>query len=118
MSGKRKFVWNGDTFVDVTNWKPAPRRTPYIVRDSMAPAVHPATGRVMDSKSAFREQTRAHGLVEVGNDYQTNQTKAPPSRAERKRDVAQAIQMLEQGHIPPPVESVSDWGETRMIDGA
>ena len=59
MSGKRNYVWNGETFVDVTGWKRPPQRFPSIRRDTMDAAVHPATGEVMDSKSRFREVTKA-----------------------------------------------------------
>lgn len=119
MSGKRKYVWHEGTFVDVTNWKPAPRKTPYIIRDSMSAAVHPATGETLDSKSRFREITKQHGLIEVGNDYETKNTTPVISRAERKRDIATAFQQVEQNHQVAPVESLSDWGgETRMYGGA
>jgi hypothetical protein len=115
MSGKRNYVWNGQTFVDVTGWKrPAPR-FPAIHRDTMTEAVHPATGQMLDSKSRFREITKAHGLVEVGNDTQ-NYQKAPVAvDASRKKDIADAIQMLEQGYTPPPDESGADWGDARML---
>jgi len=72
MGGKRNYVWNGETFVDVTGWTRPPQRFPSIRRDTMDAAVHPATGEVMDSKSRFREVTKAHGLVEVGTDNLTN----------------------------------------------
>ena len=114
MSGKRNYVWNGETFVDVTGWRRPPPKFPAIHRDSMDALVHPATGETMDSKSRFREVTKAHGMVEVGNDLPTNVKSPVQSKKERMQDIADAITMLEQGYVPPPVESVSDWGETRM----
>lgn len=36
--------------------------------DSMNPTKHPIDGKIYDSKSKFREVTRAHGCIEVGND--------------------------------------------------
>lgn len=118
MSGKRKYVWHEGTFVDVTDWRPPPRKTPYIVRDTMDHMMHPATGEMMDSKSRFREVTRAHGLVEVGNDYVTNLTKPPLSRAERKRDIADAIRQLESGYAPPVSAEPSELTgvETRVYE--
>lgn len=114
---KSKYVWHGGEWVDVTHWRPPPRKTPYIITDGMDHAIHPATGEVLDSKSRFREITRAHGLVEVGNDYVTNVTKPRMSRAERKRDIATAIEQLEAGYTPPPTETVTDWGgETRQYE--
>lgn len=41
---------------------------PFIQTDSMAPLEHMATGRIHDSKSAFRRDTKESGCVEVGND--------------------------------------------------
>lgn len=108
MSGKRKYVWHEGTFVDVTDWRPPPRKTPYIITDTMPHAIHPATGQVLDSKSRFREVTRAHGLVEVGNDWRTSQTKPQLSRADRKKDIAEAIQQLEAGYVPPVLAEPSE----------
>lgn len=118
MSGKRKYVWHEGSFVDVTDWTPPPRKTPYIVRDSMEHAMHPATGEMMDSKSRFREVTRAHGLVEVGNDWRTSQTTPQLTRADRKRDIADAIQQLESGYVPPVSAELSELTgvETRVYE--
>lgn len=114
---KRKYIWDGKTFVDVTGWRrPAPR-FPAIHRDGMDALVHPATGETYDSKSRFREVTRAHGMVELGNDIPTSPKSPLGTKKERKQDIADAITMLEQGYEPPPVESVSDWGEIRMYGG-
>ncbi len=117
MSGKAKFVWNGGEWVDVTGWRRAPSRFPAIHRDTTEPMVHPATGQTLDSKSRFRAITKAHGLVEVGNDSLTSLNPRREPVESRKKDIAQAIEMLEQGYQPPPTESLSDWGgETRMIE--
>lgn len=116
MSGKRSYVWHNGTFVDVTDWKPPPRKTPYIIRDTMDAAKHPATGEVFDSKSRFREVTKAHGLIEVGNDYRTNQKRPARKPGEIKKAIAQAYTMLEQGYKPPPAESLDEWGETRIYE--
>ena len=99
---KRKYVWHDGQFVDVTDWKrPAPK--------------FPATGEMMDSKSRFREVTKAHGLVEVGNDCQNRQNPAADLAKDRKQDIAKAWQMVEQGYQAPPIESVSDWdGPTKL----
>ena len=121
MAGKRKFVWMDGRFVDVTNWsRPAPK-FPAIHRDTMDALVHPATGERYDSKSRFREVTKAHGMVELGNDANnTNNVNANVSDArERKQDIKQAMDMVEQGYTAPPVESVTDWGaDTRIYDAS
>jgi hypothetical protein len=112
---KSKYIWHAGEWVDVTNWRPPPRKTPFIIRDTMAGAQHPATGEYFDSKSRFREVTKAHGLVEVGNDYRNNQTTHADNGKAVTQAVAQAYEMLEQGYTPPPNESLSDWGETRIL---
>jgi hypothetical protein len=40
----------------------------FVISDTMDAVAHPSTGKVYDSKSRFRAETRARGLVEVGND--------------------------------------------------
>jgi hypothetical protein len=115
MSGKRNYVWNGETFVDVTGWVRPKPKFPAIHRDNMDALVHPATGKVFDSKSRFREVTKAHGLTEVGNDYRNNQKPSVEPKDARKKVIAEAITALEQGYTPPPNETLSDWGETRML---
>jgi hypothetical protein len=115
---KRNYVWNGQTFVDVTGWKRPPSRFPAIHRDTSEPMVHPATGEVFDSKSRFRAVTKAHGLVEVGTDNLTNLNPRRADVQSRKKDIAQAIEMVEQGYQAPPTESLSDadWAGTRMLE--
>lgn len=44
-------------------------RAHYVQQDTMEPLRHPSTGEVYESKSAFRRQTKALGLEEVGNDW-------------------------------------------------
>jgi hypothetical protein len=40
----------------------------YVISDTMEPLKHMGTGRMIDSKSKFRADTRASGCVEVGTD--------------------------------------------------
>ena len=63
-------------------WKPLPeapprppapdRRSclagPMVIGDTMEPTQHMADGKHYTSKRKFRDVTRAHGCVEVGND--------------------------------------------------
>jgi hypothetical protein len=41
---------------------------PYVISDHMEPTKHHATGKVHDSKSQFRRDTKAAGCVEIGNE--------------------------------------------------
>lgn len=40
----------------------------YVISDTMEPMRHMGTGRIVDSKSEFRRDTRASGCEEVGTD--------------------------------------------------
>lgn len=78
----------------------SPLPKPYMIRDGMDEMVHPVTGEVFESKSAFREVTRAHGLTEVGNERFTARQDVEPDGIEE--DIRAAYQMLENGHSVPP----------------
>jgi len=107
---KRRFIWHAGDWVDVTDLKRPPRIGPYIIRDGMNALQHPATGEMMDSKSAFRRVTREHGLVEMGDQAPT--TAPPRALPSVKADIVEAIQALKQGYEPPPIESAVDAGFT------
>lgn len=113
---KSKYVWHAGEWVDVTNWRPPPRKTPYIIRDTMDALQHPATGELFDSKSRFREVTKAHGLTEVGNDAQKSQTPTREPKDARKKAISEAYDAVASGYKPPPAETLSDWGETRIYE--
>lgn len=104
MSRQRLILHQG-VWYDVTNAKPPPRKTPYLIRDSMDALVHPATGAVIDSKSAFRAVTKAHGLVEVGNEVSV----APRALHEPDPTAAvdRALKKLDEGYRPAPVPEVA-----------
>lgn len=68
----------------------------HVISDTMKPARHMATGRVHDSKSRFRADTRAMGCEEVGNDpaITRERPRPEPSMGEIAMDVKRAIQEL------------------------
>ncbi len=43
-----------------------------IISDTMDGMFHPANGKMYDSKSRFRDETRARGCIEVGNEVQVD----------------------------------------------
>ncbi len=53
----------------------------YVISDTMPPTKHMGTGKIHDSKAAFRADTRAVGCVEVGNDPAARRDN-PAKRAE------------------------------------
>lgn len=68
----------------------------YVISDTMDPARHMATGRVFDSKSKFRAETRASGCIEVGNDILKAKPREPVKldKRERRENIREAIYHL------------------------
>lgn len=65
-----------------------------LIRDGMDALVHPATGQTFESKSQFREVTRANGLTEVGNDTMGD-TRQVRFERPTQHEIARAIDQLE-----------------------
>lgn len=98
-----KFIRHNGQWVPASQFARPPSVFPAIVRDQMDALTHMGNGKTYDSKSQFRRATKELGLVEIGNDnIQPRKSELPPVR----ESVAEAIQMLEQGYQPPPVETV------------
>lgn len=58
-------------FVEIDEWqrrRKKPSVSASIISDTMDAVAHPCTGKVYDSKSAFRRVTKEHGCEETGND--------------------------------------------------
>ena len=103
-----KYIWHNG------GWTPAARAprvsaAPYIIRDGMGALRHPATGEMFDSKSQFRRATKDAGCEELGNDVPLHHEYQAP--ADIKGDIAEAINMLEQGYEPEPCPAIE--GEVR-----
>ena len=64
-----KYIWDKEakSWVDAAAARKTPDGTIHIIRDGMEAAEHPATGIVTDSKSHFRQMTKASGCIEVGD---------------------------------------------------
>ena len=71
-------------------------KAPNVISDSMDPLKHMGTGRVLDSKSEFRKDTRAAGCEEAGNDpaIQREQPRWEPSERDVVSEVQRAIAQL------------------------
>ena len=65
---------------------------PRVITDTMDPTEH-IDGKYYTSKSEFRAVTKAHGMVEVGNDPARLRPPAPPqpNRAARREAVSKAV---------------------------
>ncbi len=69
----------------------------YVISDCMEPTRHMADGKYYSSKSKFREVTRAHGCIEVGNETATllkPRKTVELSRENRAKDIKNAINFL------------------------
>ena len=66
----------------------------YVISDSMPPLKHMGTGRILDSKSAFRQDTKASGCIEVGNDPAALRQRPRPEPSGVYEDVKRAVQEL------------------------
>jgi hypothetical protein len=67
---------------------------PNVISDTMDPLKHMGTGRVLDSKSAFRADTKASGCVEVGTDPAGYRERPKIEPRDVHEDVKRAVQEL------------------------
>jgi hypothetical protein len=73
---------------------------PMVISDAML-AVEHVDGRIYESKAAFREVTRAHGLTEVGTEKFQPKTRSsldPAFRQGRRKVIKTAIEKVKAGH--------------------
>lgn len=86
------YVYRDGRLVDKATAMPRVGSSPFVISDTMSAMRHPVTGKLMDSKSQFRQVTRAAGCVEVGNEVQRDRRRVDmPSL---KGDIAHAIREL------------------------
>jgi len=74
-------------------------QAPSVIRDEMDPLRHMATGRYHTSKAKFREDTKASGCVEIGNDPAITRPRKPVplDRGKRREDIKRTIYELRNG---------------------
>lgn len=92
---RRFYTWRDGEFVELVD-RPVEART-QIITDSLPPGGlwHPATGKYVDSKSKFRQFTKAAGCVEVGNEVQRDSRQW--GVANLKNDVIQSMEKIRSG---------------------
>lgn len=90
------FVYRNGKLVDKRFAEPltVKGQASYVISDEMAPTRHMADCKTYTSKAKFREATRAHGCIEVGND--TSALTKPRQRIEldrglRRENIKRAI---------------------------
>lgn len=77
---------------------------PVVVRfisDTMEPTRHMVDGKYYTSKNKFRNETKARGCIEVGNESTTllrQRKPKTPTRKERRDDIKKAIYDIKNGY--------------------
>ncbi len=71
----------------------------YVISDTMAPLRHMATGKMHDSKAAFRADTKASNCIEYGSDPSLGKPRKPVplSREKRRDDIRKTIYDIRNG---------------------
>jgi hypothetical protein len=65
-----------------------------FISDEMPPTVHMCNGKLYTSKKKFRDETRARGCVEIGNEKETVLKPRKPkklSKKQRREDIKRAL---------------------------
>ena len=106
-----KYIWHNDQWVRAVR-KSRPSSFPSIIRDTMDACLHPATGEMIDSKREFRRITRAHKLIEVGDEAPMISPNYEPEGV--VDDVAGALTDLRNGM--PFEDAAPVDGETRFYE--
>ncbi len=98
---RQSFVWRDGKMIPREEAAPLVRhgvrlgRGPMVISDDMSPARHMASGKVHESNSQFRRDTRSHGCVELGNDAPLTRGTPSVKPTDARPDIAQAWQQLE-----------------------
>jgi hypothetical protein len=87
---------NGMIPTDMAGYEPKPWSTA-IISDNMEPLKHHGTGRIIDSKSKFRAETRAIGGIELGNEPIKPRQPIKLNKRQRREDIRKALYELRQG---------------------
>ena len=65
-----------------------------VISDTMPALRHMGTGRIVDSKSKFRQDTKASGCVEIGNDPIKSRNPIRLDKRERRDAIRKTIYEL------------------------
>lgn len=68
-----------------------------VISDTMQPTKHHGTGRVIDSKSKFRSDTKASGCYEIGTEIPRARKPIALDKGQRKDAIRKAIYDLRNG---------------------
>ena len=70
---------------------------PNYINDGLPDIRHPSSGKIYSSKAAFRAETRARGLTEVGNEDFPCRDEAPMEGPSVVDDIKMAYDAIERG---------------------
>lgn len=71
-----------------------------FIKDEMEPTRHMSNGKLYTSKKKFRDETRARGCIEVGNETSTLMKKRQPiklDKRQRREHIKRAVWELKNG---------------------
>lgn len=73
-----------------------------FISDTMEPTRHMVNGRLYTSKKKFRDETKARGCIEVGNETKVKPKKYIPATDRRgtREAIRQSIRDLKENRIP------------------
>lgn len=75
----------------------------YYNSDQMEPTRHMASGKMFTSKKKFRDETKAYGCIEVGNETKHMLKPRKPAKLDRRKrreSIKKAINDLKYGNVP------------------
>ena len=84
------YVYRNGKLIEKDKAPPRPWAT-MVISDNMEPLRHMGTGRVIDSKSRFRADTKASGCMEIGTESIKPRAVIPLDRRKRREDIQRAV---------------------------
>lgn len=70
-----------------------------FISDEMPPTIHMISGKLYTSKKKFRDETKARGCIEVGNDttYTKPRKQVKLDKKQRRNDIKRALYEVRNG---------------------
>lgn len=88
-----RYIGNGE-WVEIDKHESVQTRG-YVIQDSIDPFLSHADGQMYESKSVYRRNLKAMGMVEMGNDAKINKREIQYDRGDLKGDIAKVMQRYE-----------------------
>jgi len=93
--------------IDVATLPRVEQKAPAIHQDSMQPLWHPTTGKMFDSVSSFRAETKRTGGIELGNDVMPPKQRKPRTLLSSREHLEKNYQLQKNGALPKPAPAES-----------